>query len=124
MKNSLIAFLSIALVTWLGLNLLPWWIALVISFLASVGLDLRAMKSFIIPFLSVFILWFSLAALQNIANNEIMGTVVAEMFGLPNSWFVVGFGALLTGLLAGMAGYCGGLVRALYDKPKKDFSTV
>ena len=106
------AVLIIILLNFLLGLFLPWWVIAIVGFGSGFLIDQTPVKSFLSGLLSCFILWWVMALLVDLANNSVLSTKVAALFGLPQSWMLV----LLTGLIGGLVTGMGALTGALLKK--------
>lgn len=100
-------FIVIIIASFLLQLVLPWWIVIVVSF-ATCGLIGKTGKiSFWQPFIAIAILWTGVALFKSIPNKNVLATRVAEMLSLQFWPLLVLVMALLSGLAAGISGFCG-----------------
>ena len=64
-----------------------------------------------VPFLAVFFLWLVYAIWLNSKNTFILSNQVGELFGGIPGWSVIILGALVAGMLSGLAGWTGSAIR-------------
>ena len=114
MKNNLILFVLIIVLSYIALMFLPWWSVAVLSLILCTVIPLTRYSGFWIPFTAILILYAIVASLKNLGNEQILGDVVADMFQMPSSWIVILFGGILYALVCGMSGYTGTLLRRIF----------
>lgn len=91
---------------------LPWWCFVITSFLVSVAIHQKAGKAFLAGFLGLFLLWVSIAAMKDIANEHILSVKVAHILPLGGSSVALIFlTGLLGGLVSGLAALTGSFFR-------------
>jgi hypothetical protein len=123
--KTLIAIVSIAFLTALSANILPWWICGVIAFAVTMIMRLPAGASFLAGLLGVAFAWGISAGLADAQNDSVLSTRIGELFfGLP-SLAVVCLTAILGGLVGGLAGWTGSaLAIVIYKKERTGISTA
>jgi hypothetical protein len=99
---------------------LPWWVLIPVAFALCFGLSKSLKWAFLIPFLSVFVLWFVLSFYYSMDNHHVLARRVAELFGLGNSpiswlWIIL-LGPLPGGITASFAGASGFLAKKVLLK--------
>jgi len=104
-------FLVILILSFISSLFLPWWIVVIIAFLAAFFLGKTTGQSFIAGFGGVFIVWAALALLKSVPNNNLLAKRVAAMLHLPHWIFLLFITALIGGLVAGMAALSGILLK-------------
>ena len=92
---------------------LPWWSIAVASFAIAVFMRQASMKSFLVGFISVFILWGLLAWWIDIKNQSILSKKIASVLPLGGSSFLlILVTALIGALVAGCAALSGSFLRS------------
>lgn len=110
-------FIIILIASFLLQLILPWWVIVVISFVACGLVGKTGKISFWSPFLAILVLWTGVALFKSIPNHHVLATRVAEMLGAKFWWLVLAITVLTGGIIAGVSGYCGYQFRkALLDK--------
>lgn len=109
----LIAVLS-ALATWV----MPWWMIAVVAFVVSFTFQLSAGKAFLSGFLGIAIFWFVAIVSINSANEHILSTRMAKLFGMPNYWLFIILNAIIGGLVGGFAAWTGAILRNTFMRPQ------
>ena len=114
MKNFLISVTLIATASAALQMFMPWWIIVVVAFLASYFLKQNAMAAFGSGFLGVFLLWVLCAFLLSAANDNLLATKVAMLLPLKGSVkALLLVSGLVGGLVAGFAALTGSLASRL-----------
>jgi len=113
----MLLFLLILVLSFLLQLLLPWWIIAPVAFICCFLKARKTGQAFLISFLAIFILWLIACVILSSQNDHILSTRVAQMLGLGSStysWLLVAtISSLLGGIVAGIAGISGFLLRRL-----------
>ena len=109
-------FLIILLLTVLSGYVLPWWVAVIITFAASFYFGNKPGIAFISGFGGMAIAWIIMALIKSIPNDNLLATRVAHLFFLPNWIVLLLVTALIGGLIGGMAALSGTLVKGALKK--------
>lgn len=114
-------FLAIAILCFLLQLILPWWIIIVISFATCGIIGKTGSIAFWQSFTAIFLLWIGYALFKTIPNDNLLASRVAIMFKVNIWWIMLIITGLLSGLVAGISGYCGYQFRLamLNEKNKK-----
>lgn len=80
---------------------LPWWLFAVTSFIVAMAIHQRSGKAFLAGFTGMFLLWLVLAAIRDVANEQLLSSKVAQVLPLGGSSVVL---LLVTGLVGGLIG--------------------
>lgn len=100
-------FLIVLIAAFLLQLVLPWWVIVIVSFVACALLGKTGKIALWSPFFAILLLWTGVALFKSLPNQNLMASRVAEMLGV-NSWFLVLFlTALLGAFVAGISGFCG-----------------
>jgi len=92
---------------------LPWWSIAVASFATAVLLRQSSVKSFLVGFISLFILWGVLAWWIDIKNQSILSKKIAMVLPLGGSSFLlILVTAFIGALVAGCAALSGSFLRS------------
>lgn len=103
----MIVFLIVLLASLLLQLFLPWWVIVIISFLACAILGKTSKQSLWAPFFAILVLWTAVAVFKTQRNDHILVDRVAEMLALKNSWLVMLVTVALGSFAAAIAGFCG-----------------
>jgi len=110
-------FIIILILSFAAGYVLPWWVAAVIAFAATIYAGGQPGRAFWSGFGAVFIVWVALALFKSIPNNHMLAARVAVLFHAPH-WLVLLFvTAFIGGLVGGFAALSGLLVRRVFEKP-------
>lgn len=100
-------FIAILIICFLLQMVLPWWIIIVISF-ATCGIIGKTGKiAFWQSFLAIFLLWIGYSLFKSLPNDNILAKRVAIMISVNIWWVLLLITGILSGLTAGISGYCG-----------------
>ncbi|TDG36668.1 hypothetical protein EZJ43_05125 [Pedobacter changchengzhani] len=100
-------FIVILIICFLLQLFLPWWIIIVISF-ATCGIIGKTGKiAFWQSFFAVGLLWIGYSLFKSLPNDNLLASRIAIMTGVKLWWVLLLVTGLLSGLVAGISGYCG-----------------
>lgn len=94
--KSFIVFLIIGILSYLAGLYYPWWSLAIVAFIITLIIPQKPVISFFTAFLSLFVLWFSMAFFKDMANDHILGNRVSELFLKTQSSVVL---AVITGFI-------------------------
>ncbi len=100
-------FIAILIVCFALQLFLPWWVIIVISFAACGIIGKTAKISFWQSFLAIFCLWIGYALFKSLPNDNVLAGRVAVMTKVKIWWVLLIITGTLSGLAAGISGYCG-----------------
>jgi hypothetical protein len=110
-------FLIILILSFVCGFFLPWWVAVIVAFLAAFFIGKTSMRSFWSGFAAIFVVWAALALLKSIPNENILAGRVVQLFPLPNNWIWLLFvTALVGGLVGGIGALSGILLKKALNK--------
>jgi hypothetical protein len=117
MKNFVISFLLMLILSYALQLFVPWWSIAIVAVLIGFSLMQHAGLAFLSGFLAVFVLWAGYAYVLSSANNHLLASKVAELMapltgGSKNVLF------LLSGVIGGLVGGLGCLTGNLAAKLK------
>lgn len=103
-----VAMALVALLGWAAPLFTDWWTFAITSFLVAAFIPLKAWQAFFAGFAGIFLLWFMMEMLKDMANNHILSTRIAELLGLHGDYFVLMLvSSLLAGIISGLAALSG-----------------
>lgn len=103
---------ALILITAFLLNLfLPWWSIAIPGLIFGYWFNQKALTSFGLGFLALFLLWGGQALYIHLANDAILSSRIAEMLSVGSPILVVLITGILGGLVSGLATLTGSLVR-------------
>src|ERR1700761_3823506 len=105
-------FLTILILSFIAGFMLPWWFMAVIAFLAAIIMGKKAGNSFGMSFLAVATAWILLTLIKTLPNDNMLATRVATLVHLPGWAFLLLVTAIIGGLVGGLAGMSGALLKA------------
>jgi hypothetical protein len=108
-----VSILLIALLSFIGGLLLPWWTIAIAAFVVSILIPQRPLVSFFAGFLALFLLWGGLATSIDMANNSILSARVAGILPLHGSSIAL---ILVTAFVGALVGGGGSLTAAFLRK--------
>ena len=100
-------FLAIIVLCFLLQMFLPWWIIIVISFATCGIIGKTGRISFWQSFIAIFCLWIGYALFKTMPNDNLLASRVAIMLKLDVWWVLVLVTGVVSGLVAGVSGFCG-----------------
>lgn len=103
----MVVFFIVLLVSLLLQLFLPWWVIVIISFLACAILGKTSKQSLWAPFFAILVLWTAVAVFKTQRNDHILVDRVAEMLALKSAWLVILVTVALGSFAAALAGFCG-----------------
>lgn len=108
----LVAILLTALLAFIGSLYFDWWIIAIVAFLVGIMVKQKAWKAFLAGFVSIFLLWGSLAEWMDSANGSLLSQKIASLLPLGgNSILLILITGLVGGLVGGFAALSGCYVR-------------
>jgi len=116
MKSSLGQILFLGGFHFLLSMFMPWWNVLPVALLSGFLFQKKALTSFWICFLTVFILWMLMIINIDINNEGILANQLATMFGLPSKWLVFLISGFFGGVVASFAGAAGSHLKGFIQK--------
>ncbi|MCX2575569.1 hypothetical protein [Pedobacter sandarakinus] len=100
-------FIVILIICFLLQMVAPWWVIIVISF-ATCGIIGKTGKiAFWQSFFAILLLWIGYALFKSLPNDNLLAGRVAVMFKVNLWWALLLITGILSGLVAGISGYCG-----------------
>lgn len=104
-----VAFVLTAALAYAGGLYFDWWIIAIAAFLVAVAIPQKPFYAFLAAFLGIGLLWFALASIIDMQNEQLLSPKVAEIiFKKPSAWLI----KLATGLVGGITGGLSGLTGA------------
>ena len=102
--------ITIAILSAIAQNFLPWWIIAPIAFALTYLFQLKPLQAFLAGFLALFLLWAGMAFFIDHANEHILSQRIAMLLHLSQPILLIFITGLIGGLVAGFAGLSGGLL--------------
>ena len=103
--------ISIALLSAIAEQFLPWWMIAVIPFITGIVMHSNGKRSFLAGFVGIAIFWLVAALMKDLPNEHILSGRMASVFGLPNYGLFLCVVVLVGGLIGGLSAWAGGLLR-------------
>ncbi|NNC96313.1 MAG: hypothetical protein HKN92_12205 [Chitinophagales bacterium] len=94
---------------------LPWWIFVIPCFLVGLLTIDKAVQAFFVGFLAIFSLWLIASLFIIVIYPSELDKMIAELFQLPSAILLSFITALLGGVVGGMAGVSGTLLKKALD---------
>lgn len=113
----LITVIITALLAWLTSYMFAWWMIAVIPFLIAVVWKQKPGFAFISGALSIAILWSLLITLADAANEHILSSRMAQLFGLSHTVFIA-VNIMLGAIVGGLGGWSGAHMNRLFKEHK------
>lgn len=105
----IVTILVTALLAWPGSWLLAWWMIALVPFVVAIVLKQKPGRGFLSGFIAIALLWFYLSLKADIANEHILSTRIAELFGLSHNLFII-VNILVGALAGGLGGWSGAAI--------------
>ena len=96
-------FLTVILSALLLQLIFPWWIVVVIGFVAGVVSPLAPWKTGLIVFSAIGLLWLSAALLITFTESAVLLPRIAALLQLPSTWMVFALTVLIGAVPASLA---------------------
>ena len=109
----LITILITALLAWLTSWMFSWWMIAVIPFLIAVVWEQKPGKAFVTGSLSIGLLWLYLILKTDMANEQILSSRMAQLFGLGHTLFII-VNILVGALVGGLGSWSGASMRKMF----------
>ena len=110
------------LFTYLAQFVLPWWGVFPAAGLAGLLVPNKGAATFAAGLLGVALLWFGQVYLIDAANESILSSKVAGIFGLSSSLLLMLATSAIGGIAGGFAALTGKLFRDLFKKKQERYS--
>lgn len=113
-----ILFLVIGILSYIAGLFYPWWTIAIVAFVVTLVVPQKPFASFLTAFLSLFVLWFSMAFFIDLSNDHIMGDRIGMLFlHTPSSIGVAVISGVIGGLVAGLAALSASCLRTRKKAP-------
>ena len=107
----LVTIIIIAMLSGISEYFFPWWTVAIVAFVATAAAGLHSGRAFLAGFLGVMLLWLTISLIIDFRNDHILSGRMAELFQLPHSAIFILLSAVVGGLVGGLAGWSGAVVR-------------
>lgn len=111
----IISILLIAIFALLAEYYFAWWSIAIVCFFVTMILGLQPGASFRSGFLGIALLWLTISLLKDIPNHHILSQKLAQVFHLPNYALFILVTIIIGGLVGGLSGWSGSLVRKVFS---------
>ncbi|MCW3124015.1 MAG: hypothetical protein JWQ38_3507 [Flavipsychrobacter sp.] len=91
--------------------ILPWWSVAVVAFIVTLVMGGKGGRGFLAGFLGVGLCWLVVALCHDVANEHILSARMAVLFKLPNYGMFMVVTVFIGGLIGGLAGWAGALLK-------------
>lgn len=118
----IVQLILIALFTFLGQYILPWWGLFIIAGIVGAVIKNKGFSTFMAGFMAIAGLWFIQIYFIDTANESILSTKVAAIFTLSSSMQLILVTSLIGGICGGFAALTGKLFADIFKKKKKRYS--
>lgn len=102
---------------------LPWWSVVIVAFVIGFSFKTKGWIAFLAGFAAMIALWAGYATFMDFQNEAILSEKVANLFTLPNSYYLIYLTGIIGGLLGGMGSLTGRLFRDTFIQEKKRYGT-
>ncbi len=116
MVRFLFALLLTAVASGFALTAMPWWTSMPVAFIIILMLPMRGGRAFLATGLGAAIAFFILSYMADTANEHILSSRMAMLFGLPSYAFMLLLTALTGFITAGLGGWTAALLRRLLQR--------
>ncbi len=96
-------------------TVLPWYSFVICALAVAVAVHQKPFKAFLAGFIALFALWCILALLQDVANEHILSTKVANILPLKGNYILL---IIITGFIGGLVAGFGALTGSYLRKAK------
>lgn len=94
----------------------PWWTIALVPALVHLWRPTSYEFSFFSSFLAIGLLWLSYGLYIQISSDGAMSDRIAQIFSLPNGYFMLAISTLVGAITAGVSGAAGYSVRSFLRK--------
>ncbi|MBL7718872.1 MAG: hypothetical protein JNL72_08555 [Flavipsychrobacter sp.] len=98
--------------------MMPWWIIAVVAFAVTFVVNISSGKAFLSGFCGIALFWLVAILLADAANEHILSARMAKLFSLPHYGVFIVVNLLVGGLVGGLAGWSGAVLRNGFMKPQ------
>ncbi len=109
----IITIIITAFWAWLFSLLFTWWMVAVIPFVVALIAKQKAGRAFLSGFISIALLWSILILEQDISNDYLLSSRMAQLFSLPHAAFII-VNIVVGALAGGLGGWSGAAMRGIF----------
>jgi len=92
----------------------PWWIIVIIAFVASLLMANRAAHAFGSGFSATFLAWLILSLFKSLPNEHQLAERVTQLFGLPHWTLLLLITCIIGGLVGGLSALSGFYIKQVF----------
>jgi len=108
----IVSILLIALLSVAACLYLPWWSIAIVAFIVAASIPQKPVKSFFTGFISLFLLWGTLAWILSNNNNHLLAHKISVLIlKMDSPVLLITATAVLGALVAGFGALAGSFVR-------------
>ncbi len=115
----ILLLLLTAVLCYLTLYIMPWWIPMLIAFLLVIIFPVRGGQAFVSTGTGAALCYLIITFFADRANEQILSRKMAELFGLPSTSLLLVLTALIGFITAGLGGWSGSFLRQMFQRPSK-----
>lgn len=97
---------------------LPWWIIVIVSFLAGFLLYGSGFSVFLSGFLGGGILWLGYAWVLDVKTNAILSEKIVKLFPFSDPFYLIILSGFIGAMMSGLGGLTGNSFRWIFMKKK------
>jgi len=113
-----IKIIFIAVISYLLLDLLPWWGFTIVAFLANAIVYEKGVPSFFSGFIALFVLWLSLSWSMSSYGDHLMTQRIASLFSFNDPYLLLILIGFLGAILGGLSSLTGCYFRSIFVKKR------
>lgn len=114
----LIKVLFIAVLSYLLLELLPWWGFTLIAFIANAVVYEKGLPSFLSGFIALFVLWLALSWSMSSHGDHLITRRIASLFNLNDPYLLLILIGFIGAVLGGLSSLSGCYFRSIFVKKR------
>ncbi|WP_411768101.1 hypothetical protein [Winogradskyella sp. A3E31] len=108
MNKNLLNFLLTLILVGVTAFVLPWWSVMLCAFITTMCIPLKKAAVFFVPFLAVFLFWFSYMFFLSSSNDYILAKKIAVLLPLGgNAFLLILVSSIIGSIAAGIAAVFG-----------------
>ena len=116
----LIKFISIALLTVLFEQFLPWWSIALAAFLGGLVIKSRGINAFLAGALGVGLVWLWVAWRIDYQTESILTAKMAGLFQMENKNMMIALTVMIGSIVGAFSAWTGHNFRSLFEKGKRE----
>jgi hypothetical protein len=111
-KKVIIVALIIAVLCYPSLMFLPWWINMLIAFVAAYPAQLKPRQGFLAGAAGVGLCWAAICIATDLGNEHVLRDRMAQLFGLPWPWLITSITIIVGSITGGLGAWAAALIAA------------